>query len=407
MLSIGLGIFGVVLTIWLMEKNVNIGLVLLIDSVIVFIATNMPLSQAVEAVGAAILSDRCLGTIAILILVMALEQSMREEGMMSEMATHLKGIIGNGKAVIYCMPALIGMLPSPGGARFSCPMVEEVAQSHTSNETKAFVNYWFRHVWQDAFILYPGVIAAAKILDIPVLTVSLPVMGVGIFYALVGYLMTRREVKAEPMTIVVARGVSWKGFWLAAYPVLVIIVVNLLLTWLWHTPYDVEIASIITLVALMIQRKIPLVKMGNHLKRSVHGKYILIITGVMIFMEIFNRSGLVDNMLQQLATWQIPRELIFILLPMIAGFTSGFSISLVSLSFPILAPMGLASSALYVTLAYVSGFIGIMISPLHLCGTMSADYFSVKQGPILWRVLKGEFAVIAFLLLLMGMKAFI
>src|SRR5450756_1829515 len=119
---------------------------------------------------------------------MILERSMRDEGMLSSLAQNLKQLVGNGKAVAYLMPAVIGMLPSPGGARFSCPMVEEVAGNRSSQETKAFVNYWFRHVWQDCFFLYPSAIAASKILGLNVFQVSLPVMAFGVFHAWVGWM---------------------------------------------------------------------------------------------------------------------------------------------------------------------------------------------------------------------------
>ncbi len=394
MLTAVIAISAIALTVWLMSREVNIGIILLIDSLVVVVATRMPPGVSLSAAAKGALSERCLGTIAILVLIMILERSMRDEGMLSSLAQSLKQLVGNGKAVAYLMPAVIGMLPSPGGARFSCPMVEEVAGNRSSQETKAFVNYWFRHVWQDCFFLYPSAIAASKILGLNVFQVSLPVMAFGVFHAWVGWMMTRREVDALPHVETGSRRDAWRGFAKAAFPVVEIIFLYMVFNQL-HVPFDLEIAAVITLATLFALRRFTLKKIGLVVKNAFQPKYILIILGVMIFMEIFTQSGLVGQMLDGMTSLGLPKEVFFVLLPMVAGVSSGFSLSTISLTFPILAPMGLTANLLYVACAYVSGFIGNMITPMHLCGVMTSEYFGVKMNRILARVMKGELAVLA------------
>lgn len=394
MLTAIIAIATIGLTIWLMSRNVNIGIILLVDSVVVAVATQMPFTVSLSAAAKGALSERCIGTIAILVLIMILERTMRDEGMLSSLAQNLKQLVGNGKAVAYLMPAVIGMLPSPGGARFSCPMVEEVAGNRSSQETKAFVNYWFRHVWQDCFFLYPSAIAASKILGLNVFQVSLPVMAFGVFHAWVGWMMTRREVEALPHVEAGSRKEAWRGFGKAVFPVVEIILLYMALNQL-HVPFDLEIASVITLATLFTVRRLSPGKIGGIVKKAFQPRYILIIFGVMIFMEIFTQSGLVNQMLTAMTTLGLPKEVFFVLLPMVAGISSGFSLSTISLTFPILAPMGLTANLLYVACAYVSGFIGNMITPMHLCGVMTSEFFGVKVNRILARVMRGELAVLA------------
>jgi hypothetical protein len=63
---------------------------------------------------------------------------------------------------------LIGMLPSLGGAYFSAPMVKEATSGiHMSQEEKAFINYWFRHPWEYILPLYPGILLASAVSNIP------------------------------------------------------------------------------------------------------------------------------------------------------------------------------------------------------------------------------------------------
>lgn len=396
MLTVAITVAVIALTIWLMSRDVNIGLVLLLDSVIVAIATRMAPGVALAAGLKGALSERCLGTIAILLLIMMLERAMRDEGMLSGLAQSLKVIVGNGKAVAYLMPAVIGMLPSPGGARFSCPMVEEVAGDRSTQETKAFVNYWFRHVWQDCFFLYPSAIAAAKILGLSVFQVSLPVMGFGCIHVLIGWVMTRKEVAALPHEAGISRKDAWRDFGRSVFPVAEIIVLYMVFS-LLQVPFDLEAASIVTLATLFILRRFPLKKVENVVKQAFQPKYILIILGVMVFMEIFTQSGLVDEMLAGMTRFGLPKEVFFVVLPMAAGIASGYSLSTISLTFPILVPMGLTSSLLYVACAYVAGFIGNMVTPMHLCSVMSAEYFGVKVNRVLARVIRGELVMLALI----------
>jgi hypothetical protein len=74
-----------------------------------------------------------------------------------------------GKAVsLILIPAAIGMVPMPGGALFSAPLVGLTAEnSGNSAEWKAAVNYWFRHILEYWWPLYPVVIVTLSIFTLP------------------------------------------------------------------------------------------------------------------------------------------------------------------------------------------------------------------------------------------------
>jgi len=64
------------------------------------------------------------------------------------------------------MSALIGLLPMPGGALFSAPLVgEALSKINASPEHKTALNYWFRHIWEYWWPMYPGVILAIALLN--------------------------------------------------------------------------------------------------------------------------------------------------------------------------------------------------------------------------------------------------
>jgi len=75
------------------------------------------------------------------------------------------------------LPAIIGFLPMPGGALFSAPLVDDCDSAQSvSAHRKTAINYWFRHVWEFWWPIYPGVFLA---MDIPGLSVSVIIMLLG------------------------------------------------------------------------------------------------------------------------------------------------------------------------------------------------------------------------------------
>ncbi|MBW2501549.1 MAG: DUF401 family protein, partial [Deltaproteobacteria bacterium] len=71
----------------------------------------------------------------------------------------------HGQAIsLVLIPAAIGLVPMPGGALFSAPLVGQTAQeSSNPPEWKAAVNYWFRHILEYWWPLYPVVIVTLSI----------------------------------------------------------------------------------------------------------------------------------------------------------------------------------------------------------------------------------------------------
>ena len=73
---------------------------------------------------------------------------LKDTGQMDNLVKNMR--IGK-KAFLAVSPALLGMLPMPGGALLSAPMVEKAGEG-VSKEKKCGLNVWFRHI---LFLIYP------------------------------------------------------------------------------------------------------------------------------------------------------------------------------------------------------------------------------------------------------------
>jgi hypothetical protein len=84
---------------------------------------------------------------------------------------------------------------------------------------------------------------------------------------------------------------------------------------------------------------------------------------------------------------KVPIVLIAAALPFLVGVITGITIAFVGSTLPILIPLIHAHGdggvmLAYVMLMLVSGFAGVLLSPLHLCLILSNEYFDTPPGPV-------------------------
>jgi integral membrane protein (TIGR00529 family) len=326
---------------------------------------------------------------------MVLEKTMRTTGMISEISENLKYMFRSNRIAAALLPMVIGMLPSPGGARLSCPMVEEAISEEPDDRIRAFVNYWFRHVWRDAFILYPGFIVATGFLEIPAIVYFFRIMPFMILAAIIGIFLGIVHVKKEELDNSVEHNIIVKRFMLAFSPIVFLVLLYLGLAALGIGDFGLQISCLITVLLLLKWKKIDLKQTREILKQSFSVNILLIVFGIMIFKEALFVSGILDPLTSIMGKYNISRYALFMALPFIGGFSTGIMVSAISLSFPILLPLGLGEEPIFGVVAFISAMSGLMVSPVHLCAVMSADYFSVPLSRVLKRTIIGETIIIA------------
>ena len=121
---------------------------------------------------------------------------------------------------------------------------------------------------------------------------------------------------------------------------------------------------------------------------SVHRSLIpmvLLILVIMVFKGIMVESQAVFQIREELIAYRIPITLAIMIIPFISGLITGLAIGFVGTSFPLIIPLIQTDHLLhflsYAGLAYTFGYMGMMLSPLHLCFLVSKDYYHAS----LWK----------------------
>jgi len=337
-------------------------------------------------IGYLTLSDRVtLELVAILTLITAFSAVLRESGTLDRLTSSLKQLAHSTRLIAAGFPALIGLLPMPGGALFSAPMVDSAFEGISlSAERKAFTNYWFRHIWEYCWPLYPGVILTVELTGYDLkrfVLYQLPLSAVAI---VAGTLASLRHVPA-PTTSHQAEEHD-HPIWQAGtsvLPILVVIGLSIGLGLHLIVAFLIGIALSVATGRKHFERPIPSMLLG-----SISLNTIVLVVGIMAFKQTLETTGVIASMTDTFARYGIPPFPLFIVVPFLVGLVSGLTVAPVGVAFPIVFPLiDLTGNGIgYVVLAYASGFAGVLLSPVHLCLILTREYFQTQMGA-LYRIL--------------------
>jgi hypothetical protein len=109
--------------------------------------------------------------------------------------------------------------------------------------------------------------------------------------------------------------------------------------------------------------------------------------GVLVFNGLLESSALLPKASRELLGSGIPPEIALVALPFLAGFVTGAGVGMAGMALPLVAGLMQAPSSglpplATLVLSYGFGYIGIMLSPVHLCLLVTRDYFGARLAGI-------------------------
>jgi len=330
-------------------------------------------------------------------LILVLSNSMERAGQMKNLLDCFRGLIRNTKLNIIVFPSLIGLLPMPGGAIFSAPMVKELgAHSGYSPARLSFVNYWFRHVWEYWWPLYPGVLLITVLADINIVTLMFCLFPLTLLVLGIGFTVLRGNVPGLEKASPSEGRPSIRPFLKELLPILIVIIPGLGAGILFSTLFPGATVAKEAGLILALLLAIAWVWGANRMQQKVIRKILLdpqmlsmiyMILSILIFKGMLEDSRAVIEITRELTLIRIPLIIIVGVLPFIVGMISGITIAFVGSTFPILIPLVASfdpagNLLFYMMLAMTCGFAGVLMSPLHLCLILSNEYFGATMEQV-------------------------
>jgi len=335
--------------------------------------------------------------LALVVFILVLSRSMKEAGALEDLVDSVRNVFLDNRFTIAALPAMIGLMPVPGGALISAPMIEDLSdEAKLSPEDRTYLNYWYRHVWEYSYPLYPGLILASAIVEVELSTLTVyqfplslaAILGGAIFGLLGIEKHFRKRLNGHNLTEQIAK--FFRGFW----PVLLILFSLLAAPVVSkYINYEIQFLHVLVIVVPLFGiSRLGLKKFLRVAYESLNIRLIGTIYAVLVFKDIIKVSGAVEELSTVFTEWSVPPILLFMVLPALIGYLNGITHAYVSVAFPLLLPFfgdpaNLPEYLSRVQLAYSFGFIGVIFSPVHLCLVLSTKYFNADINGVFKRLI--------------------
>jgi len=370
----------------------NIGYVLLIASGLLTLMYVMPVSAILSTIKSTVTDSVTIKLFFALTLIRILEMVLRENEALAQMMAASRRLLKQKKAVIISMPMLIGMLPSLGGAYFSAPMVDESTKDiKMSPEEKGFINYWFRHPWEYILPLYPGILLASAITQTELRSLMLANTTYAVIIVVSGFFLSMRAIHQRTEQKIQKidnkeKTADWRLYF-SFLPVAIILVLVVVL----HL--ELHYALGITLLGLFLFYKLNFKYAVRAFKYGFTKDVVILIFGTMLFKFTMENSGAVEQLSRYFFEKGIPLLPILFVLPFISGLLTGLTVGFVGGTFPLLISVAGGAHLNEITFAFASGFVGVLLSPVHLCLVLTREYFEADMWGIYKKTIPGCAAI--------------
>jgi hypothetical protein len=305
---------------------------------------------------------------------------MEQKGMLTRLAKALEGI--GPRLAVHVLPAVIGLVPMPAGALVAATAVKSLADRlKLTPERITFINYWFRHIWEYSLPIYPAIIVTATVLAIPISTVVRTLLPMTALAIILGGIVSYRILRKTP---VVARIEKVPAKYIiinslkAAWPIILLIILIFVKVEAW-------MAFPIVLVVLAIQQRVNGKEIVKAVKYGLNPLILILLFAVMLYQVTITQSGAAESLVTKMEAMGLPSLLILVGIPLVLGIATGYGPATSGIAMPLLLPFIVTSSGLNgqaLLVAFVSGAMGQMLSPAHLCFCLSAEYFKTTLGKV-------------------------
>ncbi len=369
----------VVVIVAILRLHKPIGIAILAGGLVLWICTDRTLGTLEASAIMTAKLPRTYDLLFSLYFVMCLEIELRKSGTLDGMVKALNRLFASTRVTLATMPCFLGFLPSLGGARFSAPIVAAAsAKMPIKPESKAAINFWFRHIFEVASPTIPGMILATAICGIHLSDLVLHLLWFSGLCFLFGWLVLMRPLKkfdhiSKETLSNEERRKNIFDVVLALSPV----IANLVLMIAFNLSASIAM-GLVTVAMIPLLRAV-----GRHadpieiFKGALDWKLLLNVCCILFFIGLLTNTGVLAQIVSSMQSAPLPTPVIFAALSFLIGALTGMSQGYVPIVMPIAA--SLASGSLeYAGLGLVFGMTGQMVTPVHLCFTISVDYFKAS-----------------------------
>ncbi len=354
----------------LIYKKVGFGYSILI-AVGVLLALSNPSLEGLNWLFEISLEFETIELILIINMIAFLGFLYSDSGQVMRMIKELRGVYPDRRMVITSIPAIFGLMPMPGGALVTAPMIDDEGdQLKVDQVHKTFLNWWFRHIWFSIYPLSLGLILASRHSGVSLYRIAIyntPIFAIqlisGFIWGLGGIKpVISEDLKFDPFILV-------REF----LPIIIALGLNII----FGIPFYITLVVAILFMLLQNRDRYCLSNMASKLKEGLSYNLVFAAYGIMLFKGIVERTNGVEPAVSSLQN-HIPIFLVVIIVALAIGIFIGHLPSAAGIGVPVLLPLISTVSVRTVGVLYLFLFLGYLMSPIHLCIILTVEYFGIN-----------------------------
>ncbi len=359
------------LIVFALRKKLSVGLTLFIAGLLAALLYQVPLQSLLDGYWELVKSERFLSLTAVIVLITILGSLLAELGFLHRLADACRHLPGGNRTAVAVLPFLVGLMPMPGGALLSAPLVGNVLkEDRYSPEFKTVTNYWFRHMVEFFWPVYPGIILTEGITGMPMFKVALMQLPMTILMAAIGAVYFSRKISLDQEnhvnTFAALKGIAG-SLWPIASAIAVYAIFKVNMAW----------AVLAATIALIVATRPSSTLLWPTLKKGLSYKLVFLVFGILSFQTVLELSGAITQITTLAQQYHFPPALLIFLVCFAIGLLTGMVAAYVGMGYALLAGF-LYQPVLQpgnIQLAYLAGYVGMLLAPTHLCLVLTNEYY--------------------------------
>jgi len=361
----------------MLYKRVHLG-VTLVSTAIVLSLLSVEVDKIPPMIFKTSVDPATISLVSAAVGIMVLSTLYKETNLITELSESLSRLIRWPKVVSMMLPALIGLLPVPGGALMSAPLVEtEGEKLRMKEEKKAYVNVWFRHTILLAYPMSQALILTSALSGVPMDSLILRQLPIVIVTIISGYFIGLWKVSVIKNNEVykAENSRALKSFLLSFSPILATIILVIIFG------VSIPISVLAGIVLLLLITKPKLRILTKILGRVSIYEIGLASYGAMLLRSATtssNASTIIGNILKNA---NLSEVLLVSAVPAVLGSLVGSPPGGIAISVSTLTG-AINFTPKATSLLYYATFSGYLMAPTHLCLVLTTQYFKSSLGKV-------------------------
>ncbi len=368
--------------ILLLRLKVDLALAVVLVTAYTMLIFRVSLQAAAQGTARILSEPSSLQLLLIVVLVQYIGAIQKSRGMFDRLIRSLNTLIRDRRLVAMVAPALVGLLPMPGGALVSAPLVEVSTRNMRLKPAfNAFLNFWFRHDWELVWPLYAQLLLFQAMSRIPLRRIILYQFPFSLLHITTGTIVAflyfgRHRIGREAPEPGNGLKDAPRDFLAGTWPLLLVILLFFLTVPLW-------LALIGVALLLSVLKRARLGEVRDIFLSRTMVRSVLVIVAVLVFQKMIQISAAFAALKSLHVSLGLVVLFIF-LVSFTLGFLTGVNTAYIAIAFPVILPLiqGMPNYFYLALYVYVIGYAGILVSPLHLCLVLTSEYFCAPMTAV-------------------------